>query len=120
MSIPGIFLLKGVQAQEPFLLWCQMFFIFFPLPQDGYHPCSNSDVFSSGTECPFQAFFFLMGFKLKNRSFCGVRCFSSFFYYPRMVIIHFGDEKHLSHMMLFISFTEVKYVLRFGGKIIFF
>jgi hypothetical protein len=33
----AIFLQNGIQAQEPFLLWRQMFYIIFPLPQDDYH-----------------------------------------------------------------------------------
>jgi len=88
----------------------------FFLASDSDITPSNSDVFSSVTECPFQAFFFLTGFNLQNPSFCAVRCFSSFSHYPRMIIIHFRDEKHLCHKMFFIYFTEVKYVLYFGGK----
>jgi hypothetical protein len=50
----------------------------FFLASDSDITPSNSDIFSSVTECPFQEFSFLTGFNFQNRSFCVVRCFSSF------------------------------------------
>jgi hypothetical protein len=88
----------------------------FFLASDSDITPSDSDVFSSVTECTFQEFFFLTGVNLQNRSFCVVRCFSSFSHYPRMIIIYFQDKKHLFHNMFFIYFTEVKKCAIFWGN----